>query len=216
GPWSPNRELDLTPCFEHGVVTPTLNLLFIGLALYRVGRLQALSVLPSSYAKTAAYWIKLALASVIAAAAAVELLFTTASWGMLNVFTASQLIQAAAYVIAIRLYHYEQTRARKSSGTLLLYWLATIFVLLVTLRTDRGASHSPFKTHAAVRLARYTMLFSVSVLFCAELWPRKHAEYVLAEDGDDDTSSDSRFGIRAPVEDANIFSQLTFSWLSSL
>ncbi|KAJ2439521.1 hypothetical protein GGF42_007924, partial [Coemansia sp. RSA 2424] len=60
------------------------------------------------------------------------------------------------------------------------------------------------------------MLFSVSVLFCAELWPRKHAEYVLAEDGDDDTSSDSRFGIRAPVEDANIFSQLTFSWLSSL
>ncbi|KAJ2770977.1 hypothetical protein GGI18_005121, partial [Coemansia linderi] len=60
------------------------------------------------------------------------------------------------------------------------------------------------------------MLLSTTALFCAELWPRKSTEYVLAEDGDSDVASASRFGIRAPVEDANIFSQLTFSWMSPL
>ncbi|KAJ2803401.1 hypothetical protein H4S07_004467, partial [Coemansia furcata] len=215
----PTRELDLTPCFEHGVITPLLNLLFIGLAFYRLKQLQALYALPRSYTKTPAYWIKLALATAIAAAAAIELLFTayiSPLSGLVNVLTISQLIQIAAYVVAIRLHYYEQTRARKSSDILLLYWLTTIIILLVTLRTDLGTRHSPLLTYAAVRAARYTMLLSIFALFCAELWPRRLSEYMLAEDGDEDVVSASRFGVRAPVEDANIFSQLTFSWMSPL
>ncbi|KAJ2018312.1 hypothetical protein GGI14_002398 [Coemansia sp. S680] len=219
GPWSPTRELDLTPCFEHGVITPVLNLLFIGLAFYRLKQLQVLYALPSSYTKTAVYGVKLVLASVIAAAVAAELLFTAVMLplsGVFNVLTISLLIQIAAYVVAIRLHYYEQTRARQSSDLLLLYWLTTIIVSLVVLRTDLGARYAPLVTHPAVRAARYTMLLSTIALFCAELWPRKLAEYVLAEDGDEDVVSASRFGVRAPVEDANIFSRLTFSWMSPL
>ncbi|KAJ2335810.1 hypothetical protein GGH92_007925, partial [Coemansia sp. RSA 2673] len=219
GPWSPTRELDLTPCFEHGVITPVLNLLFIGLAFYRLKQLQVLYALPSSYTKTAIYGVKLVLASAIAAAVAVELLFTAVMLplsGVFNVLTISLLIQTAAYVVAIRLHYYEQTRARQSSDLLLLYWLTTIIVSLVVLRTDLGARYAPLVTHPAVRAARYTMLLSTIALFCAELWPRKLAEYVLAEDGDEDVVSASRFGVRAPVEDANIFSRLTFSWMSPL
>ncbi|KAJ2733122.1 hypothetical protein IW152_003279, partial [Coemansia sp. BCRC 34962] len=162
-----------------------LNLLFIGLAVYHIKQLQALYALPSFSAKTAVYWVKLALASAIGFA-------------------------------ATRLHYYEQTRARKLSDILLLYWLTTIIVSLVVLRTDFGAKHSPLATYPAVRAARYAMLLSTIALFCAELWPRKSAEYVLPEDGDSDVVSVSRFGIRAPVEDANIFSQLTFSWMSPL
>ncbi|KAJ2909252.1 hypothetical protein GGI21_002068, partial [Coemansia aciculifera] len=178
-----------------------------------------LYALPSFYSKTAVYWVKLVLASVVAAASAVELLFTAATLSrssVFNVFVVSQLIQTAAYTIAIRLHYYEQTRARKSSGILLLFWLATIFVQLVNLRTDRSATYPPYEADSFVRIARYAMLLSIVALFCAELWPRKLVEYVLAEDGDNDASSTGRFGIRAPVEDANIFSQLTFAWLSPL
>ncbi|KAJ2863548.1 hypothetical protein GGH94_003542, partial [Coemansia aciculifera] len=219
GPWSPTRELDLTPCFEHGVIMPVINMLFIGLAFYRLKQLQVLYDLPSSYTKTAVYWVKLALASATAAAVTAELLFTaviSSLPGLVNVLIISLLIQTAAYVVAIRLHYYEQTRARNSSDLLLLYWLTTIIVSLVTLRTDLGAKYAPLVTHPAVRAARYTMLLSTIALFCAELWPRKLAEYVLAEDGDEDVVSASRFGVRAPVEDANIFSRLTFSWMSPL
>ncbi|KAJ2408315.1 hypothetical protein GGI10_004862, partial [Coemansia sp. RSA 2530] len=219
GPWSPARELDLTPCFEHGVMTPMLNLLFVGLALYRLKQLQALYALPRFNTKTAVYWVKLSLASAIALAAIFELLFTAAKLplsGMVNVFTASLIIQSAAYLVAIRLHCYEQTRARKPSDILLLYWLTTVIVSLVVLRTDLSAKHAPLAAYPAVRAARYAMLLSTIALFCAELWPRKSTEYMLAEDGDSDAISVSRFGIRAPVEDANIFSQLTFSWMSPL
>ncbi|KAJ2745284.1 hypothetical protein GGI20_002307 [Coemansia sp. BCRC 34301] len=215
----PNRELDLTPCFERGVTTPALNLLFIGLAFYRLRQLQALCALPSSHVKTAVYWVKLALAIAIAVAAAIELLFTVANssrHGVFNVFAVSQLLQTAAYVVAICLHYYEHTRARKSSDILLLYWLTTILVSLVLLRTDHSAAYPPFGAYSFAWMARYAMLLSIVALFCVELWPRKHSEYVLAEDGDNDTESFNCFGIRAPMEDANIFSQLSFSWLSPL
>ncbi|KAJ2057819.1 hypothetical protein GGI17_005434, partial [Coemansia sp. S146] len=219
GPWSPDKELDLTPCFENGVIMPVLNVLFIGLAIYRLRKLQALYALPSFYTKTAVYWVKLALASAIAVAAVFELLLTAAMLplsGIFNVFTVGLLLQLVAYLVAIRLHCYEHTRTRKSSDTLLLYWLTTIIVSLVTLRTDLGTRYSPFATYSAVRMVRYAMLVSMATLFGAELLPRRMSEYVLAEDGDEDVVSTSRFGVRAPMEDANIFSQLTFSWMSPL
>ncbi|KAJ2048256.1 hypothetical protein GGI08_006049, partial [Coemansia sp. S2] len=105
---------------------------------------------------------------------------------------------------------------RKSSDILLLYWLFTIVVSLVTLRTDLATRYTLFETYSAVRMMRYTMLALTFALFSAELMPRKMSEYVLAEDDDDDMTSTSRFGVRAPMEDANIFSLLTFSWMSPL
>ncbi|KAJ2088098.1 hypothetical protein GGI09_006438, partial [Coemansia sp. S100] len=222
GPWSPNRELDLTPCFEHGIIMPVLNVLFIGLATYRLKKLQALYTLPSLYTKTAVYWVKLTLASAIVAAPILELLFTASTQplsGIFNVFTVGLFLQSIAYVVALRLHHYEHTRMRKSSDILLLYWLFTIVVSLVILRTDLATRYTLSATYSAVLMVRYTMLALTFVLFSVELVPRKMSEYVLAEDDDDDDddmTSTSRFGVRAPMEDANIFSLLTFSWMSPL
>ncbi|KAJ2028155.1 hypothetical protein H4S03_007953, partial [Coemansia sp. S3946] len=219
GPWSPNRELDLTPCFEHGIIMPVLNVLFIGLATYRLKKLQALYALPSLYTKTAVYWVKLTLASAIAAAPILELLFTASTQplsGISNVFTIGLFLQSIAYVVALRLHHYEHTRMRKSSDILLLYWLFTIVVSLVTLRTDLATRYTLSVTYSTVLMMHYTMLALTFALFSVKLMPRKMSEYVLAEDDDDDMTSTSRFGVRAPMEDANIFSLLTFSWMSPL
>ncbi|KAJ2822193.1 hypothetical protein GGI24_004015, partial [Coemansia furcata] len=87
---------------------------------------------------------------------------------------------------------------------------------LVALRTDHDARYPPFEIYYTVQVMRYAMLFLVILLFCVELWPRKSFEYVLAEESDGDMPFASRFDRRAPVDDANIFSQLTFSWLSPL
>ncbi|KAJ1875319.1 hypothetical protein LPJ71_011621, partial [Coemansia sp. S17] len=108
---------------------------------------------------------------------------------------------------------------RKSSDILLLYWLFTIVVSLVILRTDLATRYTLSATYSAVLMVRYTMLALAFALFSAELVPRKMSEYVLAEDDDDDDddmTSASRFGVQALVEDANIFSRLAFSWMSPL
>ncbi|KAJ2793646.1 hypothetical protein H4S07_006988, partial [Coemansia furcata] len=122
GPWSPNKELDLTPCFEHGIIVPVLNILFIGLAFYRLRKLEVLYAFPSFYTKTVVFWVKLILASVNAGAAIFELLLTAAILPpskTFNVFTVGLLIQSVTYLVAIRLHYYEQTKARKPSDVLL-------------------------------------------------------------------------------------------------
>ncbi|KAJ2101022.1 hypothetical protein IW146_009428, partial [Coemansia sp. RSA 922] len=198
---------------------PVLNGLFIGLAIYRLKKLQALYTMPSLYTQTAIYWVKLTLASAIAAAPILELLFTASTQplsGISNLFTVGLFLQSIAYVVALRLHHYEHTRMRKSADILLLYWLFTIVVSLVTLRTDLATRYTLSATYSTVLMVCYTMLALTFALFSVELVPRKMSEYVLAEDDDDDMTSTSRFGVRAPMEDANIFSLLTFSWMSPL
>ncbi|KAJ2863552.1 hypothetical protein GGI22_001932 [Coemansia erecta] len=84
-------------------------------------------------------WIKLLFAGVIAATAGLELVTLTNKQGLLdsaNIFTASQLLQLATLVVSVILHYYEQTRSRRSSDILLMYWLTAWFVPLVVLRTD--------------------------------------------------------------------------------
>ncbi|KAJ2704611.1 hypothetical protein FB645_003108 [Coemansia sp. IMI 203386] len=215
GPWSSRRDLDLTPCFERGVIVPALNLLFVALAVYRIRTLQRTYRLPSASTKTTAYWIKLVLSSVIACLAFAELahLGLRRSGGLrrFNVFIASQLLQAIAYSLAVRLHHYEHTRTRRSSDILLLFWLASLVVGLLTLRTDRQTSRPSEAKHPIVWALRYSTAAAMAALFAAELWPRKVAEYVLLDDDDNDLVASG-----APEGEANIFSRLTFSWMSPL
>ncbi|KAJ1960654.1 hypothetical protein GGI12_003685, partial [Dipsacomyces acuminosporus] len=218
GPWSNKRGLDLTPCFEYGVVSPLLNILFIGLSVHRLRTLQSFYALPPAYTKTAVYWIKLLLAGIIVAASGAELVHSVLTKGIahsFNVFTLSLFIQTVAFSIAANLHYYEQTRARSSSSILLLYWLLTAVSSAVTLRTNLEAKH-PSRSHRLVWTSRFASIAAIAAIFCAELWPRKLVEYVLAEDDDNDEESAERFGVRSPEEDANIFSRLVFEWMSPL
>ncbi|KAJ2857922.1 hypothetical protein FB639_005962, partial [Coemansia asiatica] len=214
GPWSDRRELDLTPCFERGILAPALNLLFVALALHRIRGLQRMYALPTALTKTAAYWIKLGLSVMIAGFALGELLYLVLGHGgiarRLDVFAASQMVQAAALVIAAQLHFYEHTRARRPSDILLLFWLASLVVWLLGLRTDRQTSR-PSLNHRGVWTLRYATGVAMAALFAAELWPRRVADFELPTD---DIDAAEQTG--APEEHANIFSRLTFSWMSPL
>ncbi|KAJ1887391.1 hypothetical protein LPJ66_009144, partial [Kickxella alabastrina] len=219
GPWSTKRKLDLTPCFEHGVLVPLLSAVFLCVAALRLQRLQRMYALPRSYTHSAVFWIKLALAGAVALAAAAELVFIVLSKSLshgLNAIVLGQLAQVVAYAVAAKLHYYEHTRARRSSDQLLLFWLASLTMWLLTLRTDRITGRPSPEKHSWVWNARYASAAAVAALFGAELWPRRLAEYALPADYDDSRESVARFGVRAPEEDANVFSRLTFSWMSPL
>ncbi|KAJ2720120.1 hypothetical protein GGI07_004797 [Coemansia sp. Benny D115] len=221
GPWSASRELDLTPCFEHGVLLPALSALFLAVAVYRIGILRQMYALPRTYTRTAAFWTKISLSTAVFIAAVVNLLLvakrTHVATKGLNVFAVSQLIQAATYAAAAALHYYEHTRARNASDTLLLFWLASIVLALVSLRTDyqTGWLRAPH-SHPIQWALSAVPLGCMGLLFVVELWPRKLVEYVLPEDDDTDSLSASRFGVHSPEEDANIFSRLSFAWLTPL
>ncbi|KAJ1795965.1 hypothetical protein LPJ59_004036, partial [Coemansia sp. RSA 2399] len=216
GPWSEDRELDLTPCFERGVLVPLLNVLFLLFAVCRIRHLQTLYSFPAGYGKGAMCWIKLLFAGVIAATAGLELVTLVNKQGLLdsaNIFTASQLLQLATLVVSVVLHYYEQTRSRRSSDILLMYWLTAWFVSLVVLRTDYLRS-SDYGLDAWN--VRYTSVTAMAALFFLELWPRKAFEYTLPEDSDSDSELNSDMARDSPEETANIFSRMAFSWISPL
>ncbi|KAJ2428777.1 hypothetical protein GGF47_001162 [Coemansia sp. RSA 2524] len=216
GPWSTERELDLTMCFERGVAFPVLDVFFLIISAIRLRELQAHVVLPNINTKTTVFWTKLLLAGAIAVGSVVELYYlgilTTAFTSIINALVVGQLIHVIAFVVATVLCFYEQTKARGPSGILLLYWLVTIMLSLITLRTDRDSSSALGKTADTLPLLRYGLVVIMASLFCMELWPRRESEYMLPED--DGELADS--GAKTPEESANIFSRLTFSWMSPL
>ncbi|KAJ2272600.1 hypothetical protein J3F81_002991, partial [Coemansia sp. RSA 371] len=203
-------------CFERGVAFPVLDVFFLIISAIRLRELQAHVVLPNINTKTTVFWTKLLLAGAIAVGSVVELYYlgilTTAFTSIINALVVSQLIHVIAFVVATVLCFYEQTKARGPSGILLLYWLVTIMLSLITLRTDRDSSSALGKTANTLPLLRYGLVVMMASLFCMELWPRRESEYVLPED--DGELADS--GAKTPEESANIFSRLTFSWMSPL
>ncbi|KAJ1988448.1 hypothetical protein GGI25_005269 [Coemansia spiralis] len=225
GPWSVQRELDLTPCFERGILLPLLNCLFLVPAIHQIRHLQTLHSLPAAYCNNFAYWIKLVLASAIATVAAVELFYFIYSTGIpnsFNVFIVGQLFHIAMLVVAALLHHYEHIKSCRPSDTLLLYWLFAGFVSLVVLRTDYLMENEPKPVYSVLWIVRYIYVIGIAALFYVELWPCRIAEYVLSEDTDDlgafgnSDYAEEPAGKRAPEESANIFSRLSFAWLSPL
>ncbi|KAJ2215008.1 hypothetical protein EV179_002538 [Coemansia sp. RSA 487] len=216
GPWSKERELDLTPCFEHGVLMPLLNTLLLLFAIRRIRHLQTPLPLPAGYGKGAICCIKLLLAGVVAVTAGLELAHLVNKQGLLdsgNMFTAGQFLQLAALCVSVILLYYEQTRARHSSDILLLYWPIAWMASLVMLRTDWlvGSDHS-----SGIWNVRCTSVSAIAALFCLELWPRRTSEYMLPENSDNDDELGVDMAKSAPEESANIFSRMSFSWISPL
>ncbi|KAJ2356625.1 hypothetical protein GGF43_001951, partial [Coemansia sp. RSA 2618] len=186
GPWSVERELDLTTCFEHGIMFPALDVLFLVIAAFRLKELRTHMSLPSAYTKTAAFQAKLALAGAIAAGSATELYILvtqTGITGIANALVAGQVIHVGAFAVAAVMHYREQTKARGSSSILLLFWLVTAILSLITLRTDRESGGVSGKAAGIRRTGQYVSPALMVALFCVELWPRRVSEYVLPEDG---------------------------------
>ncbi|CAO3692121.1 unnamed protein product [Rhizopus stolonifer] len=114
----------------------------------------------------------------------------------------SEALSVVMMVFVTILHHIEYTRNRVSSAILLFYWLFVIMVQSVKLRT-RLLNHD-YET----QLTQF-ILFGIysglsAVIFCLENVSKPKGQYILLEEND------------SPEEMSNIFSRLTFGWMTPL
>ncbi|KAJ1877465.1 hypothetical protein LPJ57_003933, partial [Coemansia sp. RSA 486] len=225
GPLSPSRPVDFTTCFQHGVLILGLNIAFIFAAAIKLHRTRRAAVLPPEIVAGSAFWLKLALVAAALVASTIELLLLLEQQLVVSVYAISLTAQTLAVGIALRLHFREQFTSRVGSTPLLLFWLATVLVTLMRLRTSvamgLGRSNMP------VIAATTGYLLAALGALAMECQPKPHMLYELPYDDEDDfddsnalalggSAQSSSCTFQSPEERANIFSRLTFSWMTPL
>ncbi|KAJ1882836.1 hypothetical protein LPJ57_000651 [Coemansia sp. RSA 486] len=225
GPLSPSRPVDFTTCFQHGVLVFGLNITFIIVAAIKLRRTRCFALLPSEIVAGSALWLKLGLVAAALVASTIELLLLLEQQLVVSVYAISLTAQTLAVGIALRLHYREQFTNHVGSTPLLLFWLATTLVTLMRLRTSvaMGLGQSNIPTVAAATGYLLTALGALAM----ENRPKPHILYELpCDDGYNfvDTNGlliggsgqSSSCMYKSPEERANIFSRLTFSWMTPL
>ncbi|KAJ1919724.1 hypothetical protein IWQ60_007176 [Tieghemiomyces parasiticus] len=115
------------------------------------------------------------------------------------------LAQTLALGFALFLSHLEHTRSRIASGTLLLFQLALLMYSAVRLRTWHLIKMP--QGYAALFNAAVISFVALAASFVAELYPKPRSDYLLPTEDMDHNS---------PEEEANIFSRISFSWMSPM
>ncbi|KAJ2530212.1 hypothetical protein GGH20_001951, partial [Coemansia sp. RSA 1937] len=208
GPLSPSRPVDFTMCFEHGVLVTGANALFLVAAIVRLRTLRSAPLLPRALVVGSLFWVKLSLAVATLAASVAELAFATFAYSSVCAFTVSMGLQTAAAVAAVRLHYREQLRNRVASTPLLLFWLATVLLALIRLRT--AVSMDLVETQPAAVVANTLFMLAALATMALECQSKPHGLYQLPDDDKDDVE------LKSPEDRANLFSRLTFSWLTPL
>ncbi|KAI8318340.1 hypothetical protein GQ54DRAFT_92075, partial [Martensiomyces pterosporus] len=210
GPLSPSRPVDFTTCFQYGVLVAGVNAIFVAAAVLRLHRLKGAALLPSSLVSHGTYWAKLSMASAALVASFAEFVLLVGTHGSANVYTVSLAIQTAAAAFAIQLHRREQLANRVASTPLLLFWLAAVLLSLLRLRTS--VSTGLVSRDPAVVAANAAFLVSAMAALVLESQPKPHMLYELLDSDDDEAYA----AYRSPEECANIFSLITFSWMTPL
>ncbi|KAJ2099929.1 hypothetical protein GGI16_003861, partial [Coemansia sp. S142-1] len=127
-------------------------------------------------------------------------------------------LQSVAVAIAIRLHWREQFTNRVASTTLLLFWLATVLLALMRLRT--AITMDVVNSAPAVVTACSVFLLLSLAALVMESQPKPHMLYEL-DDEDEEyypgiPEDTSRCTYQSPEERANIFSRLAFTWMTPL
>ncbi|KAJ2260833.1 hypothetical protein GGI01_002727 [Coemansia sp. RSA 376] len=218
GPLSPSRPVDFTLCFQHGVLVTGLNMLFIFVACLRLRALKDAPILPPTVVAQTQFWVKMAVAMTALVASIAELLVLAQLYPYLNVFMISMALQSVAVAIAIRLHWREQFTNRVASTTLLLFWLATVLLALMRLRT--AITMDVVNSAPAVVTACSVFLLLSLAALVMESQPKPHMLYELDDEDEEyypgipeDTSCCT---YQSPEERANIFSRLAFTWMTPL
>ncbi|KAJ2710645.1 hypothetical protein H4R19_003650, partial [Coemansia spiralis] len=214
GPLSPARPVDFTPCFQYGAVVACLNALFVVAAAVRIHALRRRPKLPAALVAGSLFWVKLSLAVAALAASAAELALAAQEQPYASVFTIALGLQTAAAAVAVRLHYLEQFGSRVASTPLLLFWFATVLVALMRLRTALALDLVNAEPEAVV--ANTLFLLAALATLALECQPKPHRLYELPVDDDDDDEYEYDYGLQSPEERANVFSRLTFSWMTPL
>ncbi|KAL6414685.1 Metal resistance protein YCF1 [Ilyonectria robusta] len=206
GPMSPHR-FDFTPCFiDVWIAAVAVFGLFIGsLAVWWLTKKQQ----NAAQSKTTQFYIKQILLAVIIADIAVQLAIQIINYpgiwfGDFRVWTTALTILSMFVIFTIQ--WLEHSRIRYPSGVALFYWLLLLLAFAVKLRSL--ISQQLYDTNLPYFITYCVGVGLSLVEFLVEwLWPRS-----VGPDGYDAIEEEEE----CPVEYANVFSQLTFSWMTPL
>ncbi|KAJ1892488.1 hypothetical protein LPJ66_006310, partial [Kickxella alabastrina] len=214
GPLSPIRPVDFTTCFQHGALVAGLNLAFVVGAAGRLSALRSAPLLPRAIVVSGALWAKLFASALALAASTAELMLLADQQLVFSVFGISLALQTVAAAVALRLHYREQLASRVASTPLLLFWLATVLLALMRLRT--AVTMGLWISNVPVVAANAGFMLAALAALALESRPKPHLLYELPDECDDDNDDEALCALQSPEERANIFSQLTFSWMTPL
>ncbi|KAJ2470653.1 hypothetical protein IWW56_006489, partial [Coemansia sp. RSA 2131] len=117
-------------------------------------------------------------------------------------------LQTAAAVVAVHLHYCEQLGNRIASTPLLLFWLATVLLALMRLRT--AVLMDLVETQPAAVVANTLFMLAALATMALECQPKPHGLYQLPDDDGDYVE------LKSPEDRANVFSRWTFTWLTPL
>ncbi|CUS10944.1 unnamed protein product [Tuber aestivum] len=204
GPISPNGRSDFTPCFLDSMIDGvSLGVIFFGaLQVYWLSRQK-----PVGSVRDWSYTLKLVLvASAIAASALLASLQVeySDSW-FYDIRFWSPILSCVGLGVAFAVHYLEHDRSWVPNGVLLFYWLLFIVVHGVELRSSVDLHDHK---HRLPRLIVVACVEGVGIfVFLLQLMvPRKKGPYALI--GEDEVENE------CPSETANVFSRLTFEWMT--
>ncbi|KAJ2608243.1 hypothetical protein H4S08_004522 [Coemansia sp. RSA 1365] len=224
GPVSPTNPAHLTTCFQHGFLTPTLNMLFLVAAAVRMRRHKSMPPFPAVLVTGWIFSAKLILSIAALLTSTAEFIAMAIQFSYVNIYTSSLALQTAAVAVAVWLHYKEQLHNRIASTPLLLFWLFSILLSLLRLRTAVSVDY----TNDFDNLVPPIALFVVAALavFALECQPKPQKLFDISSDATDDVDN-SGFGklensdneyctSESPEERANVFSRYTYTWIESL
>ncbi|KAJ1936867.1 hypothetical protein FBU59_004922, partial [Linderina macrospora] len=212
GPLSPTRPVDLTTCFQYGILTTGLNIAFLIAAAIRLRQLRSALQLLRTIAVSDLYCVKMAMAISAVFASASEFVMWTSLYPYQNVYAAGLGIQTVAVALAVYLHKHEQLGNRIASTVLLLFWLATVCLAVMRLRTK--FTTRVLKSDPPAVIANVAFFLTSIAMLVLESQPKPQMLYELIDKDGKDYSDYTAH--QSPEQRANIFERLTFTWMTPL
>lgn len=202
GPFTP--DFQMTPCFIDGVLFGALSIFLLVLGVYQLYVLSARHPFPSPL--NWHFFTKLGLVSlqiVFYFSVAVLYTFIDGPDWYLDIAFWSPVATGAVLFIGLFLHYQEHFRSTVANGVLLFYWLFSIIFTTLKLysltyvKTDK----------ASIVLHTFLLVNSIFIFVLEWLIPKAQSSYESLAESDEE---------RSPIENADIFSLITFSWMSPM
>ncbi|CAO1618700.1 unnamed protein product [Sympodiomycopsis kandeliae] len=179
GPYSPERDLDFTPCFQQAALWIAPAILLALCASFQIHKLSQLplrtSTTPTSKGLLYAKLVILLSAAAITLPLILSPLFVQQTYPFWSITTLAHVATLAAYLLAIPFTFYNHTRTRRSSTELLFYELAHSLFALAWTRTYFEKGHRQQQQNTtltgkflfAIFITRAVLILAVFAIECA-------------------------------------------------
>ncbi|KAK6342083.1 hypothetical protein TWF730_001562 [Orbilia blumenaviensis] len=192
----------LTTCFIESVIDG-VNFGMIVLGLYELYSLSKMTSLPVK--RDWNYWLKLLLVGLLFLSTITQAALTIEyleGWAV-DISFYTSILSLAAIAIAFAIHHFEHFRKPVSSGVLLFFWL--FYILLYGVRMQNYIETHEYDTHLPLFIVfGISFGFIVAIFILEWVGPKPKSAYEAIEDEN------------CPIAEANIFSVLTFGWMTPL